>query len=109
MMRETKFLGFMMLALLTALPAAGAWAQEAERVAQAKKEGLVNLYTSWDLDRSAEMKRLFEKRYPGVQVNVYRAASSVISSKLSLEAKAGRHEFDVATPGDLFWKGLYDQ
>jgi iron(III) transport system substrate-binding protein len=80
-----------------------------ERIAQAKKEGLVNLYTSWDLDRSAEMKRLFERRYPGVQVNVYRATSGVISSKISLEAKAGRHEFDVATPGDLFWKSLYDQ
>jgi iron(III) transport system substrate-binding protein len=80
-----------------------------ERIAQAKKEGFVNLYTSWDLDRSAEMKRLFERRYPGVQVNVYRATSGVISSKISLEAKAGRHEFDVATPGDLFWKSLYDQ
>jgi iron(III) transport system substrate-binding protein len=83
------------------------WAQE--RIAQAKKEGLVNLYTSWDVNRANEMKNLFEKRYPGIQVNVYRATSGVISSKMSLEAKTGRHEFDVATPGDLFWKRLYDQ
>jgi iron(III) transport system substrate-binding protein len=84
-------------------------ARAQDRIAHAKKEGRVNLYTSWDLDRSGEMKRVFEKRYPGIQVNVYRATSGVISSKIALEAKAGRHEFDVATPGDLFWKGLYDQ
>jgi ABC-type Fe3+ transport system substrate-binding protein len=101
-----------LVGVIIALWSNGAWAQsnsETERMAQAKKEGLVNLYTSWDVDRSAEMKRLFEKRYPGIQVNVYRATSGAISSKISLEAKAGRHEFDVATPGDLFWKGLYDQ
>ena len=106
---RTGSTGFAILALLALLPLAAAWVQAAERVAQAKKEGLVNLYTSWDLDRSGEMKRLFEKRYAGIQVNIYRATSGVISSKVSLEAKAGRHEFDVATPGDLFWKRLYDQ
>jgi len=101
-----------LISLLTALSATGAFAQvssDAERISRAKKEGLVNLYTSWDADRSAEMKRLFEKRYPGIQANVYRATSGAISSKIALEAKAGRFEFDVATPGDLFWKGLYDQ
>src|SRR5262245_5648503 len=103
---------FSLISLLTALSATGAFAQlssDAERISRAKKEGLVNLYTSWDADRSAEMKRLFEKRYPGIQANVYRATSGAISSKIALEAKAGRFEFDVATPGDLFWKGLYDQ
>jgi len=105
----TAFNAFETLGLFTALSAATTWAQEADRVAKAKKEGLVNLYTSWDVERSSEMKKLFEKRYPGIQMNVYRATSGVFSSKISLEARAGRHEFDVATPGDLFWKGLYDQ
>ena len=103
---------FSLVSVLIALSNGGARAQsnsDAEKVTRARKEGLVNLYTSWDVDRSAEIKRLFERRYPGIQVNVYRATSGVISSKISLEAKAGRHEFDVATPGDLFWKGLYEQ
>ena len=58
----------LLLAILRASDTAVGWAQpnsSTDRIAPAKKEGLVNLYTSWDLDRSGEMKRLFEKRYPG--------------------------------------------
>ena len=45
----------LLLAILRASDTAVGWAQpnsSTDRIAPAKKEGLINLYTSWDLDRS---------------------------------------------------------
>ncbi|MDP2601833.1 MAG: extracellular solute-binding protein [Deltaproteobacteria bacterium] len=80
-----------------------------DRVARAKKEGAVNFYSTWDIGRSQLLKEIFEKRYPGIVVNVFRATAASMNNRLSLEAKTGRHEFDVTIPGEIFWKGLNDQ
>lgn len=115
MKRRSEISAFVfILALHAAFPiATSARAAEnkssAERVAAAKKEGAINFYSTWDLARSSALQQLFEKRYPGIQVNVFRANAASMNNRLSLEAKTGRHEFDVAIPGEIFWKALQDQ
>ena len=79
-----------------------------DRVARAKKEGAVNFYSTWDIGRSQLLKEIFEKHYPGIVVNVFRATAASMNNRLSLEARTGRHEFDVTIPGEIFWKGLND-
>ncbi len=91
-------------ALLSAQSAGGA-----EQSTLAKKEGAVNFYSTWDIGRSGLLKNLFEKRHPAIQVNVFHATAATMNNRLLIEARTGRHEFDVAIPGEIFWKGLQDQ
>jgi iron(III) transport system substrate-binding protein len=105
-------LGALALLVIIAYPVSDGTAQSqalVERVTRAKKEGTVNFYSTWDISRNQTLKELFEKRYPGIQVNVHRASAANINNLLSIEAKTSRHEFDVTIPGEIFWKGLNDQ
>lgn len=98
------------LTLIGAPPAGAAQTESSlERVARATKEGAVNFYSTWDIVRSQTLKDMFEKRYPGIQVNVHHASAANINNLLNIEARTGRHQFDVAIPGEIFWKGLNDQ
>jgi len=67
----------------------------------AKKEGKVVWYTS--LVPSKEIAKVFESRYPGVRVEVYRASGIELTNKALAEHKARRHIADTieATPGAL--------
>jgi iron(III) transport system substrate-binding protein len=62
----------------------------------AKKEGSVTWYTGLIPEQVVQpMKAAFEKKYPGVTLNYYRAGSSEIASKMLLEAKARNPQSDV--------------
>jgi len=67
----------------------------------AKKEGKVVWYTS--LVPSKEIAKIFEAKYPGVTVEVYRASGIELTNKALAEHKARRHIADTieATPGAL--------
>ena len=71
-----------------------------EAVAQAK--GTVTLYTSESLDKVNEMKLDFEKRNPGVNLNIYRSGTQVVISKLQAEFQAG------GTLADMVWMADID-
>jgi iron(III) transport system substrate-binding protein len=67
----------------------------------AKKEGKLVWYTS--LVPSKEMAKVFESKYPGVTVEVYRASGMELLNKASSEAQAKRYIADTieSTPGTL--------
>jgi iron(III) transport system substrate-binding protein len=67
----------------------------------AKKEGKLVWYTS--LVPSKEMAKVFESKYPGVAVEVYRAGGMELLNKASSEGKAKRYIVDTveSTPGTL--------
>jgi iron(III) transport system substrate-binding protein len=71
-----------------------------EALAQAK--GTVTLYTSESLDKVNEMKLDFEKRNPGVSLNIYRSGTQVVISKLQAELQAG------GTLADMVWMADID-
>ncbi len=79
-----------LLALLTGLLAGPAAAQ-----------GPVTLYTSESQDKVNEMKADFEKRHPGVGLNIYRSGTQVVIGKLQAEMQAGAIQADLVWMADI--------
>jgi len=61
----------------------------------ARREGLLNIYTSMTASTAAKVKADFERRYPGVKVNLWRASSEAVLQRSVTEARANRFTFDV--------------
>ena len=69
---------------------------EAAKLAAAKKEGKVVWYVSmFDIDTAEQVGKAFEKRYPGINVEVVRATAGVIYQRVLQEAQAGVAADDV--------------
>jgi iron(III) transport system substrate-binding protein len=118
---KMKTLGFMVLLLLL-LPSGG-WSQaskpssieelaaylgaDREQVlyAGAKTEGKVVWYTSLAGGSYKALVSAFEKKYPGVKVEAFRASGSDLTVKLEEEAKARRNIADTieTTEGNLMF------
>ena len=69
----------------------------------AKREGKVVWYTTLAADQNKQIAAVFEKRYPGVSVEIYRTGASALAQRLLTEAKARRHIADAVetTPPEL--------
>jgi iron(III) transport system substrate-binding protein len=61
----------------------------------ANLEGSLNLYTSMNASTAAKVKADFERRYPGVKVNLWRASSEGVLQRSVTETRAKRYTFDV--------------
>jgi iron(III) transport system substrate-binding protein len=94
----------LLLCLIAALPLAFgrvpiAIAQpsdEKAKIATAKMEGKVVWYVSmFDIDTAEQVGKAFEKRYPGVTVDVVRATAGVIYQRVLQETQAGVAADDV--------------
>lgn len=103
-----SFLPLILLLLAGALAADRVHAQELRELALlegpdrlkrlidgASREGSLNLYTSMTAPTAAKVKADFERRYPGVKVNLWRASSESVLQRTVTEAQAKRHTFDV--------------
>src|SRR4029450_3883579 len=64
-------------------------------VAGAKTEGKVVWYTSLAGSSYKELAQGFEKKYPGIKVDVYRAASNELMARITAEAKARQYLVDT--------------
>ena len=83
------------LALAAAAAAGIASAQaDAPDVDRARKEGVVNLYTSMQLVDSRPLTEAFEKKH-GIKVNLWRASGEKVAQRVLTEARGGRFEADV--------------
>src|SRR5262245_49990282 len=61
----------------------------------AKKEGKLMWYTSLTGGPNTDAPKVFESKYPGVQVEVYRGDSDALISRILQEAQAKRHIVDI--------------
>src|ERR1051325_4459857 len=61
----------------------------------AKKEGEMVFYTSLSLTDYPKILPHFEKSYPFIKTNTYRATPSGVFNKVDTEARAGRFAVDV--------------
>src|ERR1700752_4264710 len=61
----------------------------------AKKEGELVFYTSLSLTDYPKIMPYFEKAYPFIKTNTYRATPSGVFTRVDTEARAGRHAVDV--------------
>jgi iron(III) transport system substrate-binding protein len=61
----------------------------------ARREGKVMLYSSIGLDDVNVLAKAFEKKYPWLQLQTYRAGKIKLAQRMVTEARAGKHQFDV--------------
>jgi iron(III) transport system substrate-binding protein len=61
----------------------------------AKKEGVINLYTSQTVQDMTVLKTAFEAKYPGVKINIWRSSSEDIVHRSVTEYGAKRFEVDA--------------
>ena len=69
----------------------------------AKREGKLVWYTTLAAEQNKQIANAFEKKYAGVNVEIFRTGSSALTQRLLTEAKARRHIADAleTTPPGL--------
>lgn len=80
--------------------------REAKLLEGARKEGLVNIYTSLNTRDSGPITANFEKKY-GVKVKLWRSSSEKVVQRAVTEAQAGRHLCDVLETNGPEMEALY--
>lgn len=66
----------------------------------AKQEGKVVFYTATDVAVAEKLAELFEKTYPGIDVQVERAGSERVFQRIGQEISSGIHNADVIETSD---------
>ena len=80
--------------------------REARLLDGAKKEGVVNIYTSLNTKDSGPITEVFEKKY-GVKTLLWRASSEKVLQRAVTEARAGRHQCDVIETNGPEMEAMY--
>ncbi|MGE5216440.1 MAG: extracellular solute-binding protein [Chloroflexota bacterium] len=75
-------------------------AQDAALIQAAKKDGKVVWYTSLALPSSTAIAHYFEKKYPGISVEVHRTGSQRVLQRVMQEAGAGIKNVDLIHTSD---------
>ncbi len=88
-----SFLAILVLFLGSVSPALAQSRQELMEAA--KREGRFVWYTSMSLDDSQPLLQAFEKKYPPLKGEIYRASGEKLLNKAMTEARAGQILFDV--------------
>ena len=64
-------------------------------IAQAKKEGRVQYYTSQNIVAANALIKSFQKKYPYLKVDLFRLGGRALLTRTLSETQAGKHNFDV--------------
>ncbi len=93
---------------------AAAQTEDERLIEGAKKEGKVVFYGSMSTSESIVLIRAFEKKYPFLKVNHYRAGSDTLLEKILIETRSGVYNADVYnlrsfTAHVMMEKGLFGQ
>ncbi|WP_142781730.1 ABC transporter substrate-binding protein [Agrobacterium sp. T29] len=88
-------LGGMLLLSAATTPFSIASAQDAPNVETANKEGNVLFYASMPSETLDALAQAFNKKYPNIKVEYYRATSSAMLPRLDAEFQAGRVQADL--------------
>ena len=91
--------------LTTAVAPPPAPAQDDALVAAARRDGTVVLYSTVSLEDTTKLTRRFEQRY-GIPVRVLRMESNQLPARITIEARAGRSDADLALSPTLQMYGL---
>ena len=92
----------LVLAGAVALATPKAWAQDADLLAAARKDGMLSWYNGYIGDTVAQgMVARFERTYPGVKVATVRSTSQVAFQRLRQDQMAGLRNCDVYSSSDI--------
>lgn len=98
-------LGFLLIAALS-------WAQsgaDPKLIDAAKKEREVVWYTTTNLETSKVVVDQFQKKFPFVNVILYRTTVGPLINRILIEARAGKFDWDVASGGGEMFTPLMDR
>jgi len=84
----------------TAVSPLAAHAEDAGRLEAARKEGRLVLYTANQLESEQDLVARFNKKYPGIQVEIVRAPGSRLATRIQTEVAAGKLAADVIDMSD---------
>ena len=90
-----------LIALFVATQGFAATPQDQDLLASAKKEKIVNLYTSMEARESRQIADAFQQRYPFLTVDITRISSNRLLQRIMTEHRAGRGIFDVIITSGL--------
>jgi len=83
------------------LPVWGQTEEQTKLVEGAKKEGKLIWYTSTNVTESKPLLDDFEKQYPFVKGEIFRASGEKTLNRIITEARAGRSDFDIVTISEV--------
>src|SRR5207253_11085020 len=80
-----------------------AWSQDdrGKQIEAAKKEGKLIWYASTNVTESKPLLDDFEKQYPFIKGELFRASGEVILNRIIGETRAGKWNFDVVMVGEF--------
>ena len=84
-----------------ALAEDGMFGLDASVIAAAKAEGSLTFYSAQAQDLAERTASAFEEAFPGVEVNIIRAASGTLANRFSTEYEAGVFEADAIDISNL--------
>ena len=112
-MRKSLSLAFFCLFLLSPLfKPCLSWSQagpDPKLIEGAKKEREVMWYTTTSLETSKIIVDQFQKKYPFVKVELYRTGVAPLLSRVLLEARAGKYDWDVLSGGGEFFTPVMER
>jgi iron(III) transport system substrate-binding protein len=108
-MGETKTLGFMVLCIAVLWGSGLARGADPKTIDGAKKERQVVWYTTTNLEPAKRIVDLFQAKYPFLHVNLYRAGTGPLTGRVLLEARMGKHEWDVLSGGGEIYPPVFDR
>jgi iron(III) transport system substrate-binding protein len=73
----------------------------AKLVEGAKKEGKVVWFTSMNVTESKPLADDFEKQYPFIKTELFRASGEKIQNRVTTEVRAGKAEFDLVSISEI--------
>jgi iron(III) transport system substrate-binding protein len=91
-----------MVSLCALLLGDRAWPQipaDAKIIEAAKKEREVLWYTTTNLETSKAVVDQFQKKYPFINLNLYRSTVGPLINRVLIEARAGKYDWDVLSGG----------
>jgi iron(III) transport system substrate-binding protein len=99
---RTRFLTAFFWTLFAAAIAEAAEPEDRKKLVElAQKEGNVVFYTSMDAGDARLLTDAFQKKYPFIKPDFYRAGREAVFSRFALEQRAGRYVTDVVSVGEF--------
>lgn len=98
--RRTALLAAAGAATLRPARAADSYQPSAELVAAARKEGRLVMYTASFTEPEQEMAEFFNKRFPGIKVELVRSSGGQLITRVRTEAAAGKLVADIVDHSD---------
>ena len=87
------------------------WAQnpDAKLVEAAKKERDVVWYTTTNLETSRVLADVFQKKYPFLKLDFYRATVGPLINRVLLEARSGKFDWDILSGGGEMFSPIMER